>query len=265
MNARDSGATRKKLNWLTAVSLAVVSHVLVAFAFANLSRSSAEGDGEFGIEIGIGFLGDAGLSNRNTEASEAIPEPPMEPPEIEPEQASEIEPVPELELPIFEPLPELEQEVQTVVQAMPEIDRPEPIFESREQLIEAIVDMVNRDESSLQRTRTTGLGDTDSAGGYGGVRATYIDRLFAKLNRYKHYPLAARRGPDEGTATLHLLLRNDGYVMDAYVAQSSGFGVLDAAAMRMLQMAKPLPPFPAEIKSKTLRVRIPVKFEISDN
>ena len=257
----------KNSRWFIAVSLAVLSHVVVAFGFAQLSRSTAEGEGEFGIEIGIGFLGNAGLSNQNTDPSVELPDPPPDELEIEPEHEpeSEPEPVPEPELPVYEPTPHFEQEVDTAVQALPDIELPKPNFQSREQLIAAVVDMVSREESRLQRSRSTGFGDTDMLGGISGDRATYIDRLFAKLNRYKHYPLAARRGPDEGTAVLNLLLRKDGYVIDAYVATSSGFSVLDAAAMRMVEMAKPLPPFPPEIESRTLRVRVPVKFEISDD
>ena len=70
------------------------------------------------------------------------------------------------------------------------------------------------DAAVTQRRRSTGTGDSDSAGGSAGRSASYAARLAAQLNRYKHYPMAARRARQEGTVTLLLVIRPDGSIAD---------------------------------------------------
>ena len=75
--------------------------------------------------------------------------------------------------------------------------------------------------------------------------------------------MAARRARQEGTATLSLLIRRDGSVADFSISKSSGFEALDAAVLRMLDRAQPLPAFPASITEDELRVDFPVSFSLS--
>ena len=260
----------KPVNWSVAIALAFATHALVALTFANLQTTGAQGQGEFGIEIGIGVLADLGLSNQRVEATIPTPEPELieEQPETQETIAEPIEEPqivqPEIEQPVFEPVVEVKQQAETVIQTVVEVERTEPLFDTREELVQAVADLVETTPKPAQLVRSTGTGDDLTTGGFASARASYIDKLFAKLNRFKHYPLAARRGPDEGTTMLYMLIRKDGHVLDAYVAESSGFTILDTAAMRMVEMAKPLPPIPADLRRNTLRIRIPVKFAISD-
>ena len=119
------------------------------------------------------------------------------------------------------------------------------------------------DDAISGRRRSTGAGDSPGAGGTPGPQAGYAARLAARLNRYKHFPMAARRARLEGIATLLLRVRRDGSVADYRISDSSGFEALDAAVLRMLDRAQPLPAFPAGMPDDEVSVSIPVSFSLS--
>ena len=74
--------------------------------------------------------------------------------------------------------------------------------------------------------------------------------------------MAARRARQEGTATLSLVIKSDGSVKDFSISKSSGSEALDAAVLRMLDRAQPLPAFPASMTEEELRVDFPVSFSL---
>lgn len=79
------------------------------------------------------------------------------------------------------------------------------------------------------------------------AREDWYARLSAHLDRFKHYPQAARRKGESGTVMLHFAVDREGKVIVGEIAESSGFPRLDAAALDMLRRAAPLPAMPDEM------------------
>jgi TonB family protein len=89
----------------------------------------------------------------------------------------------------------------------------------------------------------------------------YYEGLRRAIARTLRYPLAARRQGLSGTVELEVEVGPSGAVGGVAIVRSSRHTVLDAAA---LEAARGLPrmPFPPGLPPRTLRVRIPVDFEL---
>jgi protein TonB len=83
--------------------------------------------------------------------------------------------------------------------------------------------------------------------------AVYMDAWRAKVERIGNlnYPEQARRQRLAGSLMLDVALNADGSVNAVVVRRSSGHKLLDDAAVRIVEMAAPFPPFPPEIRSDT--------------
>ncbi|MGE0383955.1 MAG: energy transducer TonB [Gammaproteobacteria bacterium] len=83
--------------------------------------------------------------------------------------------------------------------------------------------------------------------------AAYMESWRAKVERIGNlnYPDEARRNKLTGSLILEVVLDQDGKVKDMIVRRSSGFAVLDDAAMRIVQLAGPYAPFPPDIARET--------------
>lgn len=69
-----------------------------------------------------------------------------------------------------------------------------------------------------------------------------------------NYPDAARRRHLHGDVVLSVTIGTDGQVRDARVYSSSGYRVLDDAAMRIVHLAAPFPPIPREQDTQGHRI-----------
>ncbi len=83
--------------------------------------------------------------------------------------------------------------------------------------------------------------------------AQYVEDWRAKVERIGNlnYPEAARRQKIYGKLTLTVSIRSDGSVESIEINRSSGQRILDAAAMRIVKLAAPYPPFPPDIRKET--------------
>lgn len=245
--------------WLAALGASLLVHVALFVGWPSLE--GAQGPGEQGVEIGLGLLGDAGETVADPapedEAETLEPDPPAEPepaPEPEPEPPPETPPpeVPETEPPSPAPRPVVAVvETSGPASGAPQIASTEPAESPGEP----------RPSASTPPGRPLGATST-SAGGETGMRRSYAMLLAAHLNRYKRYPLSARRQGREGTATLRLVVDRTGNVLDARIARSAAFPEFNEAAMSMVDRAKPLPPLPAGMSKPELIVLIPVSFKL---
>jgi len=85
------------------------------------------------------------------------------------------------------------------------------------------------------------------------IYATYMEAWRRKVERIGNlnYPSEARELGLFGSLILHVAVRSDGSLEGIRVVRSSGHDVLDQAAIRIVELAAPFAPFPANIKSET--------------
>lgn len=84
------------------------------------------------------------------------------------------------------------------------------------------------------------------------VFARYIEDWRLKVERVGNlnYPEAARRQKMYGSLMLSVEINADGELLKAEVERSSGSRVLDAAAVKIVEMAAPFPPFNPKMREK---------------
>jgi periplasmic protein TonB len=90
----------------------------------------------------------------------------------------------------------------------------------------------------------------------------YLDRLRRWLARYRHYPEAAKKAQEQGQLVVSFTILRNGTVIDPHIERSSGFPLLDEAALKMLHDASPVPPLPETYRAQRLDVGLPVNFSI---
>jgi len=91
---------------------------------------------------------------------------------------------------------------------------------------------------------------------------TYYDLLSTLIARFAVYPEDARLKRAQGVSYVSFLLRQNGSLGDILLKQSSGHGSLDRSALSAVQNAAPFPPLPIELRKDTIRINVPISFEI---
>ena len=93
--------------------------------------------------------------------------------------------------------------------------------------------------------------------------AVYLDSWRRKIERVgtMNFPDAARRQKLSGTPVIEVTIGSDGKLLDTVVRRSSGHVEIDEAAMRILKLAAPFDPFPAELSSKHDQIRIAYEWQ----
>lgn len=88
-------------------------------------------------------------------------------------------------------------------------------------------------------------------------------RVEAVGNRY--YPEASVRYGLYGSLRLLVTIRADGSLADIRVLSSSGYAVLDEAAIKIVRMAAPYAPFPEELRATTDQLEIIRTWQFQEN
>jgi len=88
-------------------------------------------------------------------------------------------------------------------------------------------------------------------------------RLEAVGNQY--YPEASIRYGMYGELRMLVVIRQDGSLEDIQVLSSSGYAVLDEAAIKIVRMAAPYAPFPPELKATTDKLEIVRTWHFQEN
>ncbi|WP_255852600.1 energy transducer TonB [Marinobacterium rhizophilum] len=91
-----------------------------------------------------------------------------------------------------------------------------------------------------------------------GSDAAYLDNWRREIERYgnDNYPTEARNQGIYGSLRLLVSILPDGNVRAIEVLQSSGYKVLDDAAVRIVQLASPFQAFPVEMRKTTDQLEI---------
>ncbi|MEA3278408.1 MAG: energy transducer TonB [Pseudomonadota bacterium] len=83
--------------------------------------------------------------------------------------------------------------------------------------------------------------------------ASYLEAWRRKVERIGNlnYPDEAKRRKLYGNLILHVAVQADGNIARIRVLRSSGYDVLDEAAIRIVELAAPFAPFPPDIQAET--------------
>jgi protein TonB len=140
----------------------------------------------------------------------------------------------------------------------PEVDRLSQEIAS----LEAELDNETRTSANQPRVRRL----TASSARQSADAAYLLDwrrRLEAVGNQY--YPQASVRYGIYGDLRMLVVIRQDGSLEEIQVLSSSGYAVLDEAAIKIVRMAAPYSPFPPELKATTDKLEIVRTWHFQEN
>lgn len=108
------------------------------------------------------------------------------------------------------------------------------------------------DAAEAQYARRPRIHFIDAVSAKSAVEAEYIDTWIKKIERIGNinFPEEAIRRNMSGKLILNVTLDHVGRVVDSQIDVSSGFNILDKAALRIVNLASPYPPLPADIRKK---------------
>jgi protein TonB len=151
-----------------------------------------------------------------------------------------------------------DQQRQPLLGVSPEVDKLTRELAS----LEAELDEQSRNYARMPRVRRlTSVSARQSAD------AAYLldwrRRVEAVGNKY--YPEASVRYGLYGSLRLLVTIRSDGSLVDIRVLSSSGYAVLDEAAIKIVRMAAPYAAFPAELRATTDQLEIIRTWQFQEN
>ncbi|MEL0637506.1 energy transducer TonB [Marinomonas sp. TI.3.20] len=285
-----------KRHWLIAGCVAIFIHGIVFYTVFYQPLEGSKAPGDQGVQFDLGMIGDMGAAAQTRVAQqeavtapktnvEPIEEPEKEVPDIVEEQKSEE--IEEKTVVIKEPKPDTVEKPELVIKPKPPVvvKQTSPIVmpkvkpkKKQDAPLKSIdVKTTQKDTqiadakpinkgpvSKANQKATTGQSHAATTGGHAGAKAKYFTLLASALAQSKRYPRASRRRNEEGVVTLSFMAYANGGVSDAKIIKSSGHHRLDKAVLDMLKRAVPLPRFSDDMTEKSLKITLPVSFQLSD-
>jgi periplasmic protein TonB len=86
--------------------------------------------------------------------------------------------------------------------------------------------------------------------------------IVALINNNMTFPEAARARRQKGVVHVTFAFDREGHVVSSQVTRTSGYALLDQAALTILQKAQPFPPPPAGLSGEVFSFTIPVRFRL---
>jgi protein TonB len=131
----------------------------------------------------------------------------------------------------------------------------------QEQTAPSIATAPNRAAGNRSNQSQTGANGASQQNGQASS-ASYNAMVIAHLQRFRVYPEQARAAKITGVSTVRFTLGAGGNVIAVSLAGSSGTGILDQAAIAMVQRASPFPPIPASLGRGSMTFAAPVRFNL---
>jgi len=134
------------------------------------------------------------------------------------------------------------------VKAQQKPDITQLLSSTRQEIARLTAELDRNSEYASQRPRHKSINASTKEYRY----AAYLEAWRKKVERVGNlnYPDEAKRMKLYGDLLLHVSLRADGSVKQIRVVRSSGHKILDDAAVRIVRLASPFAPFPAEIRKE---------------
>jgi TonB family protein len=90
----------------------------------------------------------------------------------------------------------------------------------------------------------------------------FLRQVRERIKEMQRFPPNVRNLEEGSTTTIRFTLLRDGTIRDPKVSTSSGSPVLDNAALAAVQNAEPYPPFPEGQSGNSIRLELPIVFEL---
>jgi protein TonB len=191
----------------------------------------------------------ANLPRQPAPLAERTPTATIEPAPDEPEPVQPPEPEilaqPEPE-PVREPAPELQPPAAPVP---PQVTAAQILASRNQEIAELTARIQHSSVAYANRPRRKAISASTREYKF----ANYLEAWRRKVERIGNlnYPDEAKRHKMYGNLILHVAVRADGRIERIRVLRSSGFDVLDEAAIKIVELAAPFAPFPPDIKAET--------------
>jgi protein TonB len=222
------------VRWIACFVLVVAAHGMIAL---SLMPSTAASDFDAGAPVIMLELPEIAAAP-TTPPSDLAPGPPE----------TESEPTP----PPKEETKPIEQEAEVAL-PIPEPPKPQPPVEQREATAAPSVEL----PPSAAAPPTPGAAVSTPAS-----FIRWQSALAAHLERFKHYPTAARARREQGVAKVAFTIDHEGHLLSSQIVQSSGSSLLDQETLDMVARAQPMPKPPGNAPDSALSFVVPVRFNI---
>ncbi len=213
-----------------------------------------------------------GESSPPLPSSPATPPPSQKPKKKEPEKKKVKKKVSKEKKRPLKPVPKLaSQALRPRKPSKPEV-HPEPSSEKaetsppREESKQSLAPSPAESKEILAPTSRNVL----STGGNSPSRAlrseatqSYLALVLSCIEKKRYYPRLARMRGYEGRILLEILIGPKGELLSSRILESSGYRLLDRAALHMVRQAAPFPPPPPQLGPFPLKFRIPIRFLLS--
>ena len=148
------------------------------------------------------------------------------------------------------------------VESLPETDR--ELARLNEELARLQADLDRQRQTASLNPRVRRL---DAVAARSAVDAAYLAEWRRRVEGVgnQYYPEASLRYGIYGRLRMLVTVRKDGQLEKIEIIGSSGHAVLDEAAIRIVRMAAPFPPFPAELAATTDKLEIVRTWQFEQN
>ncbi len=112
-------------------------------------------------------------------------------------------------------------------------------------------------------TEDLGLSATD----FGETKQSFSEflrKVRDRIKDFQRFPPSVRNLDEGSSTTIRFTLLRNGTIMNPTVSTSSGSRVLDNAALAAVQNAEPYPPFPDGQSGSSIRLELPIVFELAN-
>ena len=252
--------------------LAVLLHGLGLFAFlaeAENEQGDAMDAGELGIEVGLGTQGShANIQERLSMLSEST----LKKVEIKESAKTEKSVMKESKKEaVIKPIIKTTALNNNSVKAVNETNntiKKEAVASPSESERETAEPKTQASAASVQAAiKSTGRSDQRQSGGVKGTAKNYINQMNRWLAQHQGYPMAAKKEKQEGTVRVAFTIDRLGTVLRRSIETSSGYPLLDDAALKVLDDASPLPPVPDDFAPGRAQLSLvkPIDFTLITN
>ncbi len=94
------------------------------------------------------------------------------------------------------------------------------------------------------------------------LKNAYLAELLQAIESRKFYPKIAKRRGMEGVVKVRFVLQKDGRIEKIAVAEGSGYGVLDRAALKTVASIGAFKPIPEALKKERWEIVVPIRYQI---